>query len=58
MGEVKKLGIKPPSRSTIKNILKENGLDPGPKRGKGTWDEFIKIHVETLWQIDFFSKHI
>ncbi len=58
MGELKKLGIKPPSRSTIKNILKENGFDPGPKRGKGSWDEFIKIHVETLWQIDFFSKHI
>ena len=33
MGEVKKLGITPPSRNTVKNILKENGLDPGPERG-------------------------
>ena len=39
LGELKKLGIKPPSRNTVKNILKENGLEPGPKRGAGTWDE-------------------
>jgi putative transposase len=58
MGEMKKLGIKPPSRSTVKNIMKENNLDPGPKRGRGTWDEFLKIHADTLWQIDFFSKKI
>ena len=29
MGELKKLGIKPPSRNTVKNILKENGLERG-----------------------------
>lgn len=58
MGELKKLGIKPPSRNTVKNILKENGLDPGPKRGVGTWDEFLKIHAATLWQFDFFSKKV
>lgn len=29
-----------------------------PRRGKGTWDEFLKIHAETLWQVDFFSKSI
>ena len=58
MGEMKKLGITPPSRNTIKNILKENGLDPGPKRGEGTWEEFLKIHAKTLWQCDFFSKKV
>jgi putative transposase len=58
MGELKKLGIKPPSRNTVKNILKQNGLDPGPKRGQGSWDEFLQIHSETLWQCDFFSKLI
>jgi len=40
-----KLGIKAVSRNTVKNILKENGLDPGPERGAGTWDEFLKIHA-------------
>ena len=58
MGELKKLGIKPPSRNTVKNILKENGLEPGPKRGEGTWDEFLKIHAATLWQCDFYSKKV
>lgn len=58
MGELKKLGIKPPSRNTIKNILKENGLEPGPKRGEGTWDEFLKMHAATLWQCDFYAKRV
>ena len=40
------------------NILKAAGLEPGPKRGPGTWDEFLKIHRETLWQCDFFSKRV
>ena len=58
MGELKKLGIKPPSRNTVKNILKANGHDPDPKTGKGSWDEFLKMHAETLYQCDFFSKKI
>lgn len=41
---------------TVKVILKENGIDPGPKKGKGSWDEFLKIHADTLWQCDFLSK--
>jgi putative transposase len=48
MGELKKLGIKPPSRNTVKAILRENGLEPGPKRGEGMWDEFLKMHAATL----------
>jgi putative transposase len=58
LGELKKLGIESVSRNTVKNILKENGLDSGPKRGAGTWDEFLKIHAATLWQCDFFSKRV
>ena len=45
-------------RNTVKNILKQNGFDPGPQRGVGTWDEFLKLHAATLWQSDFFSKKI
>ena len=26
---------------------------PGPQRGVGTWDEFLKLHAATLWQCDF-----
>jgi putative transposase len=58
LGELKKLGIKAISRNTVKNILKEHGLDPGPKRGEGTWDEFLKRHASTLWACDFFSKKV
>ena len=45
-------------RTTVRTILKEEGIHPGPQRGKGTWDEFIKIHAETLWQVDFFTKPV
>ncbi len=56
-GELKKLRIKI-SRSTVARVLKENGFDPGPKRGQGTWDEFIRRHLKTLWACDFFTKKV
>lgn len=58
LGELKKLGVHSLSRNTVKRILKDAGYDPGPKRGEGTWDEFIKQHAASLWQCDFFSKRI
>src|ERR1019366_9459225 len=57
-GELKKLGIKSVSRSTVANILREAGIDPSPERKKGTWDQFIKSHLATLWACDFFTKKI
>ena len=56
LGELRKLGIGKISRQTVVNILKKEGIEPGPKRGPGTWDEMVKMHAETLWQCDFFSK--
>jgi putative transposase len=56
LGELRKLGIKSISRQTVKVILKENNIDPGPNRGTGSWEEFLKIHADTLWQCDFVSK--
>jgi putative transposase len=35
--ELRKLGLGKLSRQSVKNILVENGLDSGPKRGKGSW---------------------
>jgi putative transposase len=58
LGELKKLGIRSISKNTVKRILKDAGFDPGPKRGEGTWDEFLKQHAASLWQCDFFSKRI
>jgi putative transposase len=58
LGELKKLGIRSISRNTVKRILRENGIDPGPKRGTGTWDEFLKRHALSLWQCDFLTQRI
>lgn len=58
VGELKKLRIQCVGRTTVRTILKEEGIHPGPKRGKGTWHEFIKVHSDTLWQVDFFSKPV
>jgi putative transposase len=58
LGELRKLGVTSITRNTVKAILKRNGYDIGPKRGPGTWDEFVTRHGKTLWQCDFFSKKI
>jgi len=55
MGELRKLGIKL-SRQTVKNILKEAGLEPLPNDSKDSWDAFLARHADTLWQCDFVSK--
>jgi putative transposase len=55
LGELRKRGLGSICRSTVVNILKEAGLNPGPKRGEHTWAEFLRIHAATLWQCDFFS---
>lgn len=49
LGELKKLRVGRISRQTVKNILVEHCLDPGPKRGRGTWSDL---------QCNFFSKRI
>jgi putative transposase len=58
LGELKKLRVGKIARSTVVNLLRANGFDPGPKRGEGTWAEFIERHAATLWQCDFFSKKV
>ncbi len=55
IGELRKLGIKGISRQTVRNILKEEGIEPGPDRTSDCWDNFVKRHAETLWAVDFFS---
>ena len=55
LGELKKLGIRTVSKTTVANILREAGIDPGPKRGEGTWSDFVIRHASTLWAADFLS---
>jgi putative transposase len=54
LGKLKKLGLGRICRSTVVNILKAAGLDPGSKRGEHTRAEFLRVHAATLWQCDFF----
>jgi len=57
-GYVKYLGYKV-SPKTISNILREHGLEPEPNRKRGTtWNEFIKIHWQSLAASDFFTTEI
>ena len=58
LGELRKLGITDISRQTVVNILQEAGHNPYAPKGPGSWDELIKMHAETLWQCDFFSKRV
>src|SRR5262245_60679171 len=58
LGEIKKLTRRKCSRQFVVNVMREHGFDPGPKRGENTWDEFLKMHAQTLWQADFFSKRV
>ena len=54
IGELRKLGIKNISRQTVRNILKEEEIQPGPDRTSDSWTEFLNRHGETLWASDFF----
>jgi putative transposase len=59
VGELKKLKVGHlVSRSTVRRILKESGFDTGPKRGLGSWGDYIKAHAKTLWACDFFTKTV
>jgi putative transposase len=56
-GELHKLHIRA-SRTTIINILKENGFDRGPDRNEGTWSDFLKREAATLYACDLFSTKV
>jgi len=58
LGELRKLGIKSISKSTVRSILKEHGVEPAPDRAEPVWDQFLKRHASTLWSCDFFTKKI
>jgi transposase InsO family protein len=44
---------------SVRNILKEHGIEPAPERKRGTsWETFLKAHWETLGAIDFTTVEI
>jgi len=57
-GEISKLGHRV-ARTTVANILSENGLEPAPNRSKRTtWAEFLQMHWESLAAMDFFTVEV
>jgi putative transposase len=54
-GELIKLNCPEVGRTTIQNVLKREGCDPGPGRGPTTWDDFMARHAKTLWAADFLT---
>ncbi len=61
IGEMRKLRLRI-GRSSVRRILKEEGLVPAPtRRGRASetpWRKFIRLHVDTLVACDFFTKNI
>jgi transposase InsO family protein len=46
-------------RTTIANILHDNGIDPAPERGKRTtWSQLLKAHWNVLAAADFFTVEV
>jgi transposase InsO family protein len=46
-------------RGTVANVLKANGIEPAPERGKHTrWSTFLKAHWKILAASDFFSVEV
>ena len=46
-------------RTTIADILKRNGIEPAPERGKRTtWSQFLKTHWSVLAAVDFFTVEV
>ncbi|MEM9251802.1 MAG: hypothetical protein AAGB29_05580 [Planctomycetota bacterium] len=58
LGELRELGIRKISGSTVQNILHEHGIEPAPLRPWSTWKEFIERHKDTLYACDFFTKEV
>jgi putative transposase len=64
VGELLKLRCKV-GKTSVRRILREEGIYPKPTRPDRTdradyqpWDQFIKLHVNTLVACDFFCKNI
>lgn len=57
-GALRKLGHEI-SRTTIRNILIEAGIEPSPERLRATsWQDFIATHKDVLAATDFFTQEV
>lgn len=53
-GELVGLGIKL-AASTVWSILKQEGIEPAPKRVEASWTEFLRQQAASILECDFFT---
>jgi putative transposase len=53
-GELAKLGVRV-SATTIRTLLRANGLSPAPRRSGPTWREFLRAQAQGILALDFFT---
>ena len=49
------------SRSTVKRILRDHGIEPAPERGRKTsWSSFLKVHMDAaaIAATDLFTVEV
>jgi putative transposase len=47
------------ARSTIQRILRDNGIEPAPRRGRTlSWSAFLQAHCGAIAAADFFSVEV
>src|SRR6266540_5463270 len=52
-GELRKLGIRV-GATTIRTLLRRNGLGPAPRRNGPSWSEFLRAQARGILACDFF----
>jgi putative transposase len=53
-GELKKLGVLV-SATTVRTVLRGNGLGPAPRRASVTWRAFLRAQASAIVATDFFT---
>jgi len=54
VGELNKLGVAI-SATSVRNVLRNHGLRPAPRRNGPTWEQFIRAQAAGILATDFFS---
>jgi hypothetical protein len=54
VGELKGLGVAV-SATTVRNVLRQNGLGPARTRERWRWRDFLRAQARTMMAVDFFT---